>query len=248
MATLPIRESSKYATVFESQSIDDFKRQANKIAKCNKKLIWEKKSLEPVVDTSSFNLSKYITNNDKSSKVAMIWAQVYTDKIIKKSELLSLSPPEIDLFKKVQETFISILSPASKNGAMKNYKEAGNAFDCLLYRIGEQQSGEQLRVWNKAAAATEDLREMMLEGRASSAVERWRGGEGIKKREGDVSGGEEITDGEITDGESDEVESGFQASELKLSPNKYSKLTKSFCTVSVVAVGILLTMLYKYNE
>ena len=127
---------------------------------------------------------------------------------------------------------------------MKNYKEAGNAFDCLLYRIGEQQSGEQLRVWNKAAAATEDLREMMLEGeRASSAVERWRGGEGIKKREGDVSGDEEINDGE-----SDEIEPASKTNELKLSPNKYSKLTKSFCTVSVVAVGILLTMLYKYNE
>ncbi|KKL60401.1 hypothetical protein LCGC14_2205660, partial [marine sediment metagenome] len=35
MATLPVGDRSNYTTVFERQSIDDFIRQANKIAKCN---------------------------------------------------------------------------------------------------------------------------------------------------------------------------------------------------------------------
>ncbi|KKL46452.1 hypothetical protein LCGC14_2345410, partial [marine sediment metagenome] len=190
---------------------------------------------------SNYMRIKYITDSDESSKVAMIWAQVYTDKIIQKSEHLSLSPTEISLFKNVRETFQSILSPASKNDAMKNYKEAGNAFDSLLYKIQEQMPGEQLRIWNKNAADKAKIREMMQREKRSSPAVGMDGEKHVERVE-DVSGDEEISERE-----SDEVKPEFQASKLKLSPNKCSKLTKVICSVSVVVAAILM-MLYKYNE
>ena len=154
--------------------------------------------------------------------MAKSWTQALRNKIYLENK--KLTSGEIALFKKVKETF-NILSWPSKSKseiAQDNFRGAAKVIYSICYNAKAQQEDEKVRIQGLAEKAKKELERMSLDKSLPS-------------------GSGEIDE----DGIEAESEAPFQASELQ---PKCSKLTKSICSVSVVAVGILLTMLYKYNE
>ncbi|NGX52588.1 MAG: hypothetical protein KR126chlam5_00891, partial [Candidatus Anoxychlamydiales bacterium] len=122
------------------------------------------------------------------------------------------------------------------NGAKANYKEAGDVLESLLYRAKEKQPEEKRRIQDLAAKDRERLKRMSLKKPSSlDELEEVEHEEDIRVEES----------GEV---ESEIQEGTLKVDGLKLSQNKYSKITKSFCSIFVVlAIGILMKQFLKYN-